>query len=246
MDSLSPVVRRDIAVASAVATETRDGGSRPWITMVMISSIDGAVEIDGRSGGLGGPADLEMFRAMRGIADVILVGGGTARSENYGPIRIRPDSGALRVERGQSERPALAIVSGSLSFDPTARLFEDENFVPLILTTTAAAERAPAWLHDRADLLVAGDERVEPTAIVDHLDRLGFGTVILEGGPTLNGDFAAADLIDEMQLSISPLMVGGGGGRIVGGQAPQVPLRFRPRRIFTGDGLLFVSYVRTR
>ena len=73
--------------------------SRPAVRLNMISSVDGSTALDGRSGGLGGPADRKVFAALRSLADVVLVAAGTVRAENYGP-------GSLPI----------AVVSGSLFF----------------------------------------------------------------------------------------------------------------------------------
>ena len=83
---------------------------------------------------------------LRSIADVILVGAGTVRAENYGPPRISPEDQEARQARGQEPVPTIAVVSGRLHLDPTSRMFVDSPSRPIILTTehADAARRAPA------------------------------------------------------------------------------------------------------
>ena len=98
---------------------------RPWVIVDMMSSVDGATAVAGRSGGLGGPGDKAVFRALRAVPDVILVGAATARVERYGPVRLDDEVRARRVARGQSSLPRLALVSGRLDLDPDAAMFTD-------------------------------------------------------------------------------------------------------------------------
>ena len=104
----------------------------------MVVSVDGATQVDGRSGGLGGPADRRMFLSLRSIADVILVAAGTVRAEHYGPPRTSPDQRAQRLAHGQAECPRIAIVSGSLDLDLDAALFTEATEPPLLFTSPAA------------------------------------------------------------------------------------------------------------
>jgi riboflavin biosynthesis pyrimidine reductase len=72
------------------------GAGRPWVRVNMISSLDGAIAVRGRSGTLGGPPDRRLFMVLRSLADVIVVGAGTMRTEGYGPAHL--DDG-LRASR---------------------------------------------------------------------------------------------------------------------------------------------------
>ena len=93
-------------------------GTRPWVLMNMIASVDGATAVDGVSEGLGGPADRRMLGTLRGLADVILVGAKTVRAEDYRLPRLPDDRVAvLRATSGRPPRPRLAVVSASLSLD---------------------------------------------------------------------------------------------------------------------------------
>ena len=219
----------------------------PWVAMVMISTLDGAAEVDGVSGGLGAPSDKTVFGSMRAIADVIIVAGGTARDENYGPPILRERVLKTRRGRSQSDVGRLAVLSGTLNFDPDARLFDPapDGAQPVLYTVASEdathAERSAA-LADRAEIVRL--DAVTPASVLEDLRARGCRIAILEGGPSLNGQFLAADLVDEIHLSLAPLAVGGDAIRIIRGTPAPDPRRFRLVRLWTGDGILFGSYHR--
>lgn len=224
---------------------------RPWIVVGMISSLDGASALDGRSGGLGGPADQAVFGAVRAIADVILVGAGTVRAERYGSVRLPDHASASRVEAGRSaEAPRLAIVtaSGALVDDLEA----GEPLLaggpqPVVFTTEDADPGRVRALSDVADVRAVGRGRVDLPMAVASLSEDGAAVVVCEGGPTLNGALADAAMIDELCLSIAPMLAGGESGRILRGAITTDPARFELVSLLTEDGLLFGRWVnRTR
>ena len=108
---------------------------RPWVLVNMVASLDGAITIEERSGGLGSPADKAMFSALRGVADVILVGAGTVRAEGYGPARPSEAIRAARLARGQQEVPRIAVVTRSLDLDASTPLFTDSVRPPIVITS---------------------------------------------------------------------------------------------------------------
>lgn len=126
-------------IAALVADEARPPwAARPWLLVNMITSLDGAIAIEGRSGGLGGPADAAVFAALRGIADVILVGAGTARTERYGPPRPSAATRRARQARGQAPAPRIAVVTRSLTLDLASPLFTEAEERPLVIAPAAA------------------------------------------------------------------------------------------------------------
>lgn len=196
--------------------------------MVMISSLDGGIAVDGLSGGLGGPADLEHFLAARRQAEAIVVGATTVTAEDYQPTTA-----------------PIAVMTRSLSLDPSARLFGDPDRKPLLYTTTEAARTRGGDFDGIAEVVDLGDS-VSPIGVLADLRSRGITSVVLEGGPTINGQFQAADLVDEILLSISPLAVGGDGPRIARGPALGAGHRHRIDRVVMADDLLFVRYLRDR
>ena len=127
----------DPVAAHAAAVRPAPEG-RPWVALNMVASVDGATALDGVSGGLGGPGDKAVFRALRGVADVILVAAGTVRAEGYGPPRTPPELQEARRARDQAPFPRIAIVSGSLGLDPTSRVFAEAPEPPLVFTGSEA------------------------------------------------------------------------------------------------------------
>ena len=107
-------------LARLYAYPARGGADRPWVRANMIESADGAAAVDGLSGGLGGPADREVFGLLRALAGVILVGAGTVRAEAYRPARVAPRWAALRT--GRTATPPIAVLSGRLDLDPAGPL----------------------------------------------------------------------------------------------------------------------------
>lgn len=186
-----------------------------WTVVGMVESVDGGTAVDGRSGGLGGAGDLAAFRALRSLADVVLVGAGTVRAEDYGPPVARAVAG--RRARGQTDAPRLAVVTGTADLDPQARLFADPDRRPLVLTTRGADPARRTALEAVAEVLVLGDERVSPAAAVQALHERGLHRIVCEGGPRLNADLLDAEVVDELFLTIAPTLLGDVRRRLVGG-----------------------------
>ncbi|WP_368496435.1 pyrimidine reductase family protein [Herbiconiux sp. A18JL235] len=208
-----------------------------------VQSLDGSATVDGLSGGLGGPADKRVFDTLRSLADVVLVGAGTAREEGYGALRLDAERSARRVSAGLPEHPAMAVVSGRLGLDPGSDLFALAPRRPLVFTVETAPADARAELSRVADLVDVGADRVDPARIVAELTARGLTQVLCEGGPSLFGDFVAADLVDEFCLTLSPLLEGGRGPRVI--TAPS-QLAAPPRGLDLGHVLRSGSVLLTR
>jgi 5-amino-6-(5-phosphoribosylamino)uracil reductase len=232
----------DPVAAHAAAARPRPA-DRPWVALNMVASVDGATAVDGVSGGLGGPADKAVFRALRGVADWILVAAGTVRSERYGPPKTPPELQAARVDRGQSALPRIAIVSRSLDLDPDLPIFADGAPRPLLLTTADAPDAQVERLRPLADVEVVGAESVEPGAALAVLAGHGAATVLCEGGPSLNGQLIAAGVVDELNVTFSPLLVGGPSERVARGpQAAGLDLELA--HLWQDGAVLLARYVR--
>src|SRR5690348_8490921 len=93
--------------------------SGPGVRMNFVTSVDGAVEIEGRSAGLGNPPDKLVFGLLRQYPDAVLVGAGTLRVEGYQPMRLDESRRAWRKERGLDPYPRLVVISRRLDLDPT-------------------------------------------------------------------------------------------------------------------------------
>jgi len=209
----------DVDPLTALANlPTRDG--RPGVRIVMIQSLDGVVAVDGGSRGLGGPGDMEVYLANRSLADVVLVGAETVRTERYGPARLTPALIEARIHRGQPPLPPIAVVSRSLELDADAPFFTEARARPIVITTTDADRDGVARLDPVADVITAGDDRVDLSRALDELGRRGARHVVCEGGPTLNGAMMRAGLVDEICLTVSPVLVGEGPRLVAGLDGP--------------------------
>jgi 5-amino-6-(5-phosphoribosylamino)uracil reductase len=216
---------------------------RPWVAINMVTSVDGATALDGVSGGLGSDADKATFRAIRAIADVILVAAGTVRAESYGPPRPSAEVQAQRVARGQRALPQLAIVSRRLDLEPQSRVFADADEPPLVLTVDGAPAEAVQRLRPVADIHHVGVGAVDLAAALSLLGELGHDVVVAEGGPSLNGQLIAAGLVDEVNVTWSPQLVGGGSDRFaVGDHGTRTQLEIA--HLWVDDAVLLARYVR--
>ncbi|HLV55026.1 MAG TPA: pyrimidine reductase family protein [Actinotalea caeni] len=216
--------------------------ARPHLRVSFVSSLDGAAWLDGRSGPLNDEWDQQVFATLRRLSDAVLVGAGTVRIEGYDGLTLDEESQRWRVEHGLPPHVRLAIVSHALDLDPTAAVFTEAPVRPLVVThATAPAARREA-LAQVADVLVHGERSVDLPAAVADLAARGMPQVLCEGGPTLLGALVAADAVDELDLTISPVLVSGTAARIAHGPQRLVPMRMV--HALPGGPMLFLRYVR--
>lgn len=195
----------------------------PWVSFNFVASIDGAATLNGRSGGLGNAQDQRVFQLLRRHADVIVVGAATVRAEGYGGALLSEEAQRWRTSRGLAAHPPLAIVSGTLNLNPAHEVFARAPVRPLVFTVASApAERREA-LSGVADVVLVGGESLDVGLLVGELASRGLFRIHSEGGPTLLGTFQSADRVDELCLTISPLLAGGSGPRISMAPRPSVP-----------------------
>lgn len=207
-----------VADAYGVARQRHPDG-RPWIGLSMVMSIDGSTVVNGDSQGLSGPADLEVLVGLRWLADVIVVGASTVRKEGYGP----PSKSGLTV----------GVVTKSGSLDLETELFRSRAGFLILPEEVVIANTSVRCVR-------AGHGTVDLPAAMQQLS----GTFAqLEGGPSLNAAMFAADLVDEINVTISPLVVGGAGPRLTD-SAPDLHRRYDIAHVIHDDGFLFVRYVR--
>lgn len=210
----------------------------------MVASLDGAIEIEGRSGGLGSPGDKAMFHALREMPDVILAGAGTVRTENYGPVQLDDAAKQRRVARGQQPLPRLAVVTGSAQIDPSSKLFSDPSQRPFIITSEQAPTAAVERLRDVADVIIAGTDSVSLPEAFAQLHRDHVATVLCEGGPTLNHQLLADDLVDEWCQTLAPVLTGGDAARGAHGPASNIARSLQLSRVLRENDVLLLRYAR--
>ena len=230
-----------LAPYAAVDRTTPEG--RCWVTAHMVAGLDGCAAVGGRVGALSTAPDKALFADMRTLADVVLVGARTVREEGYGPVRLSEDRIAGRVSHGLPPTPPLAVVSRSLDLDWDSRAFAAVPTGARTIVVTCAATPADRLARARevADVLVAGDESVDPDALLDQLAARGLRRVLCEGGPSWLGELVAAGHVDELCLTISPMM--GGDPLPVAVFPPGTPLTgFSLRQVLREDDSLFLRY----
>ncbi|WP_333778011.1 pyrimidine reductase family protein [Streptomyces sp. IBSBF 3136] len=238
----------ELAAAYAYPEPRTDAGvPRPWLRANMVSSLDGAAQHDGHSQPISSAADMRIFGTLRALADVIVVGAETVRQEGYRPARARAEFAGARTAAGQGPAPAIAIVTAGLELDFSLPLFTSPLVPTLLLTGAAAApERVAAAEKAGARVVVAGEGMgVDPARAVRALVELGHTRLLTEGGPRLLGQLVAAEVLDELCLTVSPMLTAGDAQRIAGGPSVTVPRRFELVSLLEEDGFLFSRYHRS-
>jgi riboflavin biosynthesis pyrimidine reductase len=216
----------------------------PGVRMNFVTSVDGAVEIEGRSAGLGNLADKKVFGLLRQYPDGLLVGAGTLRQEGYNAVRLDPDRRAWREARGLDPYPRLIVISRRLDLDPTYKAFSEAPRRPIILTSRDAPPDRVTALSVVADVVAHGSSSVDLRAALAELRERGIATILSEGGPHLFGSLTAADLVDEVCLTVSPLLAGAGAGRITAGPPAEVRDLALAHILYAEDAIL-LRYARS-
>ncbi|HEU4348368.1 MAG TPA: pyrimidine reductase family protein [Actinoplanes sp.] len=215
----------------------------PTLRVNFVTSIDGAVTLDGFSEGLSGPGDKLIFNALRMVCDALVVAAGTVRRENYDALRLDEARRAWRRAHGLPEFPLMVIVSRSLDLNLDQEVFSDAPIRPVVITHASASPGRCRELDKVADVIAVGDGPVDLAAGVAALHERGATQLLCEGGPHLLGALTSADLVDEMCLTISPLLIGGDAGRITTG-APGPAREMALRHVLTEGDTLFLRYQR--
>jgi 5-amino-6-(5-phosphoribosylamino)uracil reductase len=206
-----------------------------------VASLDGAITVAGRSEGLGTPGDKRIFGLLRALADVVLVGHGTASAEGYGPITAGSRVGRLRASLGRPVTAPIAVVSRRASLDPGSELATAADSPTILVTCEAAdAARRAALAEAGVTVLVCGDDDVDLPLALDRLAELGLEQVTCEGGPQLLHAGLTAGVVDELDLSIAPALVGS-EARLLGSALPDV-VRLELHQLLEEDGMLFARY----
>lgn len=229
--------------AELLATYRVADRSRGHLRANMIASIDGAATHQGLSGGLNGPADKQVFDLLRRLADVIIVGAGTVRAEGYGSMRLSAADVAWRRDHGLNAHPVFAIVSGRLDLDPGSPVFTEAPVRPLVFTHGGSSTAQRTRLSDVAEIVVCGEEEFDPAAMRLALQTRDLPQMLTEGGPHLLGTLVGAGVLDEICLTISPLLEGGDAIRITR-DAPPVHTGMRLTGMLTAEDMVMLRYQR--
>jgi riboflavin biosynthesis pyrimidine reductase len=214
-----------------------------WLRANMVSSADGAATINGRAGGLGNATDEQVLGLLRALADVVIAGAGTVIAEGYGPARARQEYQELRAASGQPPAPTMVVVSQRLQLDFESKYFTEALQQPIVVTCEAAPADRVLAAQKVAEVVVAGDAVVSAALMVEALVARGYRRLLCEGGPTLLATVAADGVLDELCLTIAPLLVGGPSRRVLEGPLlDPAPTMVLTQLLQDDDDLLYARY----
>ena len=219
-----------------------------WLRANMVATADGAASLNGVTQGISSDTDRRVFALLRTLCDVILVGASTVREEKYKPAR--PQELWSHLREGRPPTPPIAVVSRRLDLDPDSPLITaaPAHARTIVITVAQAPADRRAELARYADVIVAGDETVDMATAVSALTKRGHRRMLAEGGPRLLAQLAEAGLLDELCLTIGPLMAGPGAPRIVAGTPGTgpvaTPLPLTLAHVLEDDGFLLCRYTR--
>lgn len=243
MRRLFPDPSESVELAQAYAYPQVEG---PWLRANMVSSIDGGATWEGSSRGLSSPSDLRILKLLRGLSDAILMGASTVRREPYSAAPAKEEWQPLRQSAGQLPAPTFAVVSRTLDLDPDAPLFTKArpDARTIVFTAASAPVDRRTALDKVADVIVAGQNKVDLGRAVDELAARGHTRLHSEGGPHLLAELAGSGRLDELCLTVSPVLTAGAAQRIVTGDAFPQPITMDLAHVLEEDGHLFLRYVR--
>jgi len=216
---------------------------RPWLRTNFVSTLDGAAQgTDHRAGTISSPADQRLFALLRSLCDVIIAGANTARVEGYHPVTPSEARATTRTSRGLAPVPAIAVVSRSLRLDPI--LVRGGEAPTIVITTESAPSDVRKDIAAVARVVVAGERDVDFAAAREALVAMGHRRMLCEGGPTLMRDVVASGQVDDLCLTVTPLLIAGDRMRMAHGPSIEPAPRMRLRHVLEADGDLFFRYTR--
>jgi riboflavin biosynthesis pyrimidine reductase len=212
----------------------------PWLRAMMVTTLDGAAAGPDRlSGSVSSPADQLIFNAVRRDADAVLIGAGTLRAERYTPMRAKPADGSRRAAAGQLSAPVVAVISGSLDLPWELPLWHESTCRPVVFTHAGADAARMTTAREHADVIVL--DQTVPKAVIHALIERKLPRIVCEGGPGLLRDLVAADLVDEADITVSPVFAGTENSPSTPA-LPQVS-EFRLAHVLHGDDTLMMRYL---
>ena len=209
----------------------------------MVMSADGAGAFHGRTKAISDDADQDLLRHLRRHADAVLVGSATVQAERYGPVRLDPDAIAARKLGGRVPVPPLVVVTARANLPATLPVFAHDGPRTIVATIAHSAEQAEP-LREVAEVLVVGEDVIDPRRLVDALAERGMERLLCEGGPYLLSQLVEHDLVDDMCLTVSPFLAGAQPTTLQPPSALPVPTRMRLRHVLTRNELLYLRFTR--
>ncbi len=229
-----------IDVLELLFSEVRGRVDRPWVMLNMVESIDGATAVDGGASALNDRDDRQLFLGLRAVADAVMNGAETVRSENLGPLRMSDEMARRRADAGLAPLPEMVVLTRSLDLDPGHRIFSKPEQRPTVITGVDVEPSRLGPIQDVGNVI-----QVDPldgsgivSALADH------DVILCEGGPTINALLIRAGVVDEVNLTVSPMLALGDSKRVASGPPLQPPLTMRLDRKLIGEHSLFLRFVR--
>lgn len=185
---------------------------RPYLTLNMVTSVDGKASVAGSASGLGSALDHRLMRALRAANDAVLIGAGTLRAERVDP-RVGPEWAARRVARGQRPEPLAVLLTrgGDLPLGRRYFRYPEVERVVLAGSCLAAERRAALDRTPGTRLLLAPTPDPDLAWALSTLrQEYRVRHALVEGGPATNGALLRAGLVDEICWTLAPKIVGGG------------------------------------
>lgn len=215
---------------------------RPWLRTMMVMSVDGGFRgADGQSHALSSRTDQRVLLQGRRWAHAVLIGAETMRRERYGAVGGGND--VVRRECGLTPEPTLVVVSASLNLPWEAEAFRDGGGPrPIVMTTSDSTPEARKRADQHADVMVLPGPRIQPGELVGALHSRGLSHIVCEGGPHLVSCLIHSGAVDEADVTVAPLLAG--GGQIRTGPPLPGPTPLRLAGILEHADWLFTRYVR--
>lgn len=224
----------------ALGLVERAHADRPLVVANMVATVDGRAAHDGRTEGISSDTDRRLFHTLRTQVDAVMVGTGTIALERYGPLARRPEVRRRRAELGLPEAPLAVTASRTLELPVDAPLFADPEARIVVLTNS---DREPPGCEAELILERIPGEELDLAAGAERLRRAhGVRAMLHEGGPTLLAAMLGLRLVDELFLTISPRLVGGGEPSVVEGTAFERPLGLEIVSALRHESFMYLRY----
>jgi riboflavin-specific deaminase-like protein len=226
-------------VAGLRLRDERPAGGRPRVVADMVASVDGRAAVQGKSVALGHPVDRALLRELRAEADAILVGTPTLRAERYANL-LDAEQRAARVAAGLPAHPIVVTVSRRLELPVEVPLLHEPGVRILVHTESSAS---PPDVGAELEVVRCAPGKLTLPAVLADLGARGIRGVLCEGGPTLLRELIAQDGLDDLLVTVAPLVVGGDAPSILEGPALPEPAAWALREVHRAGEHLFLHYM---
>lgn len=185
--------------------------NRPFIVMNVAISVDGKISTVRRDTlQFSSASDRDMMDEIRAQADAVLVGARTIRAEDPPPVRIRKRKRReARTDAGKPPHPLSIVLSRSLNLPLKGRYFSDRQVARLVVTPMNASGEAADRVLPFAEVCRIGQDSVDLRALCEYLKRRGVERLLVEGGGDVNMAFFRENLMDEIYITVCPVIIGG-------------------------------------